>query len=121
VGDPCGCGFAGVNDLGDPIEFVALLPDRPRARRAKKNSPMPAWLFRQEWRPRCSSTYVRFDRPASSAGLDWGIAGTAVFLKPVDSAQQNTGDVHSSRCCWDFRCDDAAAPLNRFLFQPQRQ
>ena len=72
---------AGVNDLGDPIEFVALVPIGDGATGEEKLS-NAGLTFRQDG-DKMFIDDVAFGSAASSAGLDWDQQVLRV-LKPVD-------------------------------------
>ncbi len=72
--------IAGVNDLGDPIEFVAILPIGEGATGEEKLE-NAGLLFRTEGESMIIDD-VGFDTPAQNAGLDWDQEVLRV-LKPV--------------------------------------
>jgi TRAP transporter 4TM/12TM fusion protein len=72
--------IAGVNDLGDPIEFVAILPIGEGATGEEKLENV-GLLFRTEGESMIIDD-VGFDTPAQNAGLDWDQEVLRV-LKPV--------------------------------------
>ena len=71
---------AGVNDLGDPIEFVAILPigEGVTGEEKLQNSGL---IFREDG-DKMIIDDVSFDSPAQNAGLDWDQEVLRV-LKPV--------------------------------------
>lgn len=71
---------AGVNDLGDPIEFVAILPIGEGATGEEKLE-NAGLLFRDEG-DKMIIDDVSFDSPAQNAGLDWDQEVLRV-LKPI--------------------------------------
>ena len=73
---------AGVNDLGDPIEFVAILPIGEGATGEEKLE-SAGLLFREDG-DKMIIDDVSFDSAAQNAGLDWDQEVLRV-LKPVDA------------------------------------
>ena len=71
---------AGVNDLGDPIEFVALVPIEEGAT-GEERLEAAGLAFREE-DGKMFVDDVAFDSPAQAAGLDWDQEVVRV-LKPV--------------------------------------
>ena len=71
---------AGVNDLGDPIEFVALVPIEEGAT-GEERLEAAGLMFREE-DGKMFVDDVAFDSPAQAAGLDWDQEVVRV-LKPV--------------------------------------
>ncbi|OAN67790.1 C4-dicarboxylate ABC transporter [Sulfitobacter sp. EhC04] len=71
---------AGVNDLGDPIEFVAILPIGEGATGEEKLE-TSGLVFREDG-DKMIIDDVAFDSPAQNAGLDWDQEVLRV-LKPV--------------------------------------
>ena len=80
-GDKLRLRVAGVNDLGDPIEFVALLPIGEGATGEEKLE-TAGLLFRDEG-DKMLIDDVAFGSPAAEAGLDWDQEVLRV-LRPVD-------------------------------------
>ncbi len=80
-GDSLRVRVAGVNDLGDPIEFVAQLPIGEGATGEEKLS-NAGLAFRQDG-DKMMIDDVAFGSAASTAGLDWDQQVLRV-LKPVD-------------------------------------
>ena len=71
----------GVNDLGDPIEFVAILPVGEGATGEEKLE-SAGLVFRNEGETMFIDD-VAFGSPAAEAGLDWD-QEVLLVLKPVD-------------------------------------
>ena len=71
---------AGLNDLGDPIEFVALVPIEEGAT-GEERLEAAGLMFREE-DGKMFVDDVAFDSPAQAAGLDWDQEVVRV-LKPV--------------------------------------
>jgi hypothetical protein len=69
-----------VNDLGDPLEFVALLPIGAGETGAEKLE-ASGLMFREEGDKMIIDDVI-YDSPAQSAGLDWDQEVLRV-LKPV--------------------------------------
>ena len=69
VGEYLRLRIAGVNDLGDPIEFVALL-DIPEGATGEEKLENAGLIFREDG-DKMIIDDVGFDSPASKAGLDW--------------------------------------------------
>jgi len=80
AGDKLRLRVAGLNELGDPIEFVALLPIGEGASGAEKLE-NAGLIFRDEG-DQMFIDDVSFDSPAQNAGLDWDQEVLRV-LKPV--------------------------------------
>ncbi|MFD2741435.1 TRAP transporter permease [Sulfitobacter aestuarii] len=80
VGERLRLRVAGVNDLGDPIEFVALLPLGPGATGEEKLE-AAGLAFRQDGENMIIDD-VLYGSPAEAAGLDWDQQVLRV-LKPV--------------------------------------
>ncbi|RMH52961.1 MAG: TRAP transporter fused permease subunit [Alphaproteobacteria bacterium] len=74
--------LAGVNDLGDPIEFVALLPIGEGASGEDRLAAAGVTLRREGERTIIDN--VAFGSPAAEAGLDWDQVILQV-LKPADA------------------------------------
>ena len=71
---------SGVNDLGDPLEFVALLPIGAGETGAEKLE-ASGLMFREDGDKMIIDDVI-YDSPAQSAGLDWDQEVLRV-LKPV--------------------------------------
>jgi len=80
-GDDLRIRVAGVNDLGDPIEFVALVPIGEGATGEERLE--GAGLFFRQDGEKMIIDDVAFDSPAQNAGLDWDQEVLRV-LQPVD-------------------------------------
>jgi hypothetical protein len=80
-GDDLRLRVAGVNDLGDPIEFVAILPigEGTTGEERLENAGL---VFRQDGEMLFIDD-VSFDSPAANAGLDWDQEVLRV-LRPLD-------------------------------------
>ncbi|MHA6344527.1 TRAP transporter permease [Roseivivax sp. CAU 1761] len=68
-GEPLRLRVAGVNEIGEPLEFTALLPLEPGATGAERLE-AAGLLFREEGDSLIIDD-VMFDSPAQEAGLDW--------------------------------------------------
>ena len=79
-GDDLRLRVAGVNDLGDPIEFVAILPIGEGATGEEKLE-TAGLVFREDGDMMIIDD-VSFDSPAQNAGLDWDQEVLRV-LKPI--------------------------------------
>jgi TRAP transporter 4TM/12TM fusion protein len=81
AGDDLRIRVAGVNDLGDPIEFVALVPMGDGAT-GEERLESAGLFFRQDGEKMIIDD-VAFDSPAQKAGLDWDQEVLRV-LQPLD-------------------------------------
>ncbi len=80
-GDDLRLRVAGINDLGDPIEFVAILPISEGAT-GEERLANAGLVFRQDGDALFIDD-VTFDSPAANAGLDWDQEVLRV-LRPLD-------------------------------------
>ncbi len=97
----------GVNDLGDPIEFVAILPIGEGATGEEKLD-NAGLVFRNDG-DKMFIDDVAFGSPAADAGLDWDQEVLRV-LQPVDQPSKYWMFIPGAACCWRWlSCCNAAA------------